>query len=211
MPNNKILYKYRSLKDFKFFMDIILNNRLYAAKYNELNDIREGHYMHDGSLKKITIDDIREIKENTRICSVTTNYKSQPMWVHYADNHTGVVIGFRIKDNNVRHEKVKYTGIKKSVNNNLSNIQSLADDILMHKEQDWKYEEEVRILKNEIETDKLAFINIEIIKIIFGQRIAKDDAEFLTKLIEKLNLKIELLNFKDTQNKKSVLSNTSNI
>ena len=53
MPNNKIFYKYRSLKDFKFFMDIIVNNRLYAAKYNELNDIREGHYMQDGSLKKI--------------------------------------------------------------------------------------------------------------------------------------------------------------
>ena len=211
MPNNKIFYKYRSLKDFKFFMDIILNNRLYAAKYNELNDIREGRYTHNGILKEITVNDIKNIKEDTRICSVTTNYKSQPMWAHYADNHTGVVIGFRIKDDNDRREKVKYTGIKKSVNNNLSDIQSLADDILIHKEKDWKYEKEVRILKNTNETKELVFIDIEIVKIIFGQRIAESDAEFLKKIIEKLNLKIEISNFKETKNKKPVLSNTSNI
>lgn len=192
MPNNQILYKYRSLKDFKFFMDIVVNNRLYAAKYNELNDIREGHYKHDGSLKKITIDNIKGIKEDTRICSATTNTKSQPMWAHYADNHTGVVIGFRINDNEVRRELVKYDEIKKGVNNNLSGMQFLADDILMHKEKDWKYEKEVRILKNTSDTNELVFIDIEIVKIIFGQRMAKNDAEFLEKLVKKLNPEINI-------------------
>lgn len=212
MPDNKIFYKYRSLKDFKFFMDIIINNRLYAAKYNELNDIREGHYMHDGSLTKITIDDIRDIKEDTRICSATTDTKSQPMWAHYADNHTGIAIGFRIKDNDARCKKVKYNGIKKGVNkDNLSEIQVLADDILMYKEKDWQYEKEVRILKNGSDIDKPVFINIEIIKIIFGQRIAKDDADFLKKLIGKFSSTIEILNFQEIKNKKSILSNTSNV
>ncbi|MDQ1341043.1 MAG: hypothetical protein QG567_2201 [Campylobacterota bacterium] len=137
MPDNKIFYKYRSLKDFRFFMDIIVNNRLYAAKYNELNDIREGHYTHDGSLTKITIDNIRDIKEKIRICSATTNTKSQPMWAHYADNHTGIAIGFRIKDNDASCEKIKYNGIKKDVNkDDLPDMQFLAGNILIYKEKD---------------------------------------------------------------------------
>ena len=33
-----ILYKYRTFDNWKYFVDINENERLYAAKYNELND-----------------------------------------------------------------------------------------------------------------------------------------------------------------------------
>mgnify|MGYP001801434879 FL=1 len=41
---NQLLYKYRSLENFKNFVDIILKNRLYAATYKDLNDPMEGKY-----------------------------------------------------------------------------------------------------------------------------------------------------------------------
>ncbi len=41
---NELLYKYRSLDNFKNFVDIILKNRLYAARYKDLNDPMEGQY-----------------------------------------------------------------------------------------------------------------------------------------------------------------------
>ena len=40
----EISYKYRSVDNFRNFVDIILNNRLYAASYQDLNDPMEGHY-----------------------------------------------------------------------------------------------------------------------------------------------------------------------
>lgn len=41
-----LLYKYRSIENFQFFVDIILNKRLYAARYLDLNDPMEGHYIY---------------------------------------------------------------------------------------------------------------------------------------------------------------------
>ena len=40
-------YKFRGLQDLKRFIDIILNKRLYASRYGELNDPMEGVYMTD--------------------------------------------------------------------------------------------------------------------------------------------------------------------
>ena len=35
---DQILYKYRGLENFKFFLDILLNNRLYASEYENMNN-----------------------------------------------------------------------------------------------------------------------------------------------------------------------------
>ena len=39
-----MLYKYRGIKGFRNFVDIIMRNCLYAAPYSKLNDPMEGHY-----------------------------------------------------------------------------------------------------------------------------------------------------------------------
>lgn len=63
MHQSNTLYKYRSLDNFKFFIDIILNNRLYAAKYKDLNDPMEGQYYYqNGELNKTIRDRIRKEK-----------------------------------------------------------------------------------------------------------------------------------------------------
>ena len=41
-----ILYKYRSLTDWKFLIDILMNNQLFAAGFESLNDPMEGRYYH---------------------------------------------------------------------------------------------------------------------------------------------------------------------
>ena len=41
-------YKFRSLDNIRHFLDILVNNRLYAARYDELNDPMEGAYLING-------------------------------------------------------------------------------------------------------------------------------------------------------------------
>ena len=53
------LYKYRSLENFEFFLDILLNKRLYASSYKDLNDAMEGVYYSYG-LKKNILKDIKD-------------------------------------------------------------------------------------------------------------------------------------------------------
>jgi len=44
---NEHYYKFRSLWNLKYFIDIITNERLYAARYDELNDPMEGAFLID--------------------------------------------------------------------------------------------------------------------------------------------------------------------
>ena len=51
-----MLYKYKSLDNLMWILDIILNKRLYAAKYTELNDPMEGIFKHRGLHRNILAD-----------------------------------------------------------------------------------------------------------------------------------------------------------
>ena len=47
------LYKYRTLHDFKRFLEIIIYNKLYACPFTEFTDKKEGHYYYsEGVLKE---------------------------------------------------------------------------------------------------------------------------------------------------------------
>ena len=94
-------YKYRNLKDFERFLDVVINNRMYGAKPRELNDPMEGKF----NKTNLSQDDFKEIRnelKNTRICSLLTKQKDQTfpndylMWSHYADNHNGCCIEVQI-------------------------------------------------------------------------------------------------------------------
>lgn len=42
---SKLYFKYRSLANLRNFLDILINKRLYMAKFTELNDPMEGAYV----------------------------------------------------------------------------------------------------------------------------------------------------------------------
>jgi len=75
-----ILYKYRSLEQFEYVLDILLNERLYCSYYKDLNDPLEGIYasvfsstIFCGNMKSKTYEELEGLDgENypTRICSL---------------------------------------------------------------------------------------------------------------------------------------------
>lgn len=96
-----MLYKYRGVKNFRFFSDIILNKRLYTANYFELNDPMEGHYLYHSGLLDIDIrHKINSEKRKIRICSLSKKCDNEIMWSHYSEGHRGVVIGVEIIETN---------------------------------------------------------------------------------------------------------------
>ena len=108
-----MLYKYRSLKNFKYFVDIIINQRLYASPYFELNDPMEGYYLYSkGNMSEEILKKIKGEKEKIRICSLTRDCSNELMWSHYADGHHGIVVGVEIDSTLYKVKPVIYDGLQ---------------------------------------------------------------------------------------------------
>lgn len=178
-------YKFRDFKNYKYLLDIFLNQRLYASSFRNLNDNFEGQFFSDAfaDIKRYRLNPRKE--DHLSICSFSENYSSHLMWSHYADGHRGIVIGFEIDESKFKIEKVNYNG--------LSSFQDLPhkfDDlkkVFLNKIKDWSYEEENRII-----IERQDFISIEIKEIIFGAETSNYDKLLITKLVEAINPKIKI-------------------
>lgn len=164
-------YKFRSLQNTKRFLDILINERLYASRYDELNDPMEGAYLTDDRHRHI-IELLRVRKYNTRICSLSKDYKHTLLWSHYADGHQGCCIGVSVKNNSEKATEVQY----------VEHVPVIYDDcegtkLLSHKSTLWRYENEVRYFR------KTSYLNVNIHQVIFGYRVSDDDFKFYKKLI----------------------------
>lgn len=178
-------YKFRDLRNYKYLLDIFLNQRLYAASFRNLNDNYEGQFFYNGysELKSIKLNPKKE--EHISICSFSESYENQLMWSHYADGHRGIVIGFQIDDSKYTIEKICYNGLARF--ENLPQKFNDVKKVFSNKLNDYKYEEEYRII-----TEKQDFININIKEVIFGAETPEEDKSIISKLIELVNSSIKV-------------------
>lgn len=182
-----MLYKYRGLQNFKFFIDIILKNRLFAAKYTELNDPMEGQYYYNsGELNRRILNKIASDKGDLRICSLSRVKDNELMWSHYADGHRGVAIGLSIDHNRYDVRPIQYTGL--AYLNGPDIVTDTPREILSHKLNVWSYEEEERIFV----ADRF-YVDVEIKEVITGRRMSNQDFSFIRELIDKINPDIRLI------------------
>lgn len=183
----RILYKYRSLENFKTFIDIILKNRLYAAKFKELNDPMEGQYLYrNGELNIDIRNQLSEEKNNLRLCSLSRVNNNELMWSHYANGQRGVAIGVEINRLEYNIRQVQYNGLPYIQNHNLNN--QTAIEILSHKLEIWNYEEEERVFIH----DK-HYINVKVKEIILGRAMSNYDNGIIRDLIDKINPDIRII------------------
>ncbi len=184
-----MLYKYRDLDNFRFFVDIILNNRFYAAPYTDLNDPMEGYYRYTtGDLSDEVLKSIKGEKKKLGICSLSRNSKIELMWSHYCDGHKGIVIGVEIHDN-YDIQPINYDGLPHIQNQNNLNYEETARAILTNKHQIWTYEEETRVF-----VEGAKYINVEVKEVILGEKMDSRTKGFIRSLVEKINPNIEIIN-----------------
>ena len=168
-------FKYKSLSgdSFRYFVQLLLDQRMYAATFDQLNDPMEGVFLTKDVLDEIRLEEIKSKKNNYRIISmVRKNNNDIPasmlMWSHYADEHRGCCIEFHFA--NEEDEKsvrdIKYVSEVSEVSKKGSNCS--LETILCRKLTDWGYENEVRYIK---QMDNEQTVPIVIDKIFFGMRI----------------------------------------
>jgi hypothetical protein len=182
-----MLYKYKSLGSFDNFVDIILNERIYAAPYFELNDPMEGLYRYaQGTINKQLIEKIKGKKEKIRICSLSRNCNSTLMWSHYADGHKGVAIGVKVHSCE-EVGKVRYEGMSFVQNAARIGSDKTAKNILTCKLDSWVYEEEERVF---VTTGKYAKVMVS--EVVLGSRISDKHKSLVRKLVKSINRSISV-------------------
>jgi len=183
----EILYKYRSLDNFKFFVDIILRKRLYAAMYKDLNDPMEGQYYYsDGELNKGIRSKLKEEKGGLRICSLSKVNNNELMWSHYTNGQRGVVIGVKVDNTAYNVKPIQYNGLSFIKEQNYNN--QTAIEILTHKLEVWNYEQEERVF---VQDD--FFVDVQVIQLITGRVMSNSDFGMVKQLIEKIDPSIEII------------------
>lgn len=168
-------YKYKSLTNIEFLLDMLIRERLYAAYYNELNDPMEGVIRADHTIDRQNEAEWENIIKNFRIACFTNSPDITLMWSHYADGAKGCVVEFEIKDDIPVH-KVSYLKRPQVSKSQLN--EETALNILTYKEKPWKYEQESRvIIKNQ------QFIPIKVKKVVFGHRAPEETVKMLTHIL----------------------------
>lgn len=189
-------YKYRSLKNFARFVDIVMNKRLYGCTYNELDDAMEGRYLHPIGIEKDILTKIHDEKSHYYICSLATSPSSSPMWALYADESKGCCIELEVTSPNWDPYQVHYVKDMPTVDNS-------PIEIITTKHEDWRHQHEVRFLKSYTgEPDNRSrFMSIKIHSIIFGLRVKDEDYRLYKKLINALDkdIKVDKLSWRNTQ------------
>lgn len=183
-----ILYKYRSLENFEFFVDILVNQQLYATTYPNMNDAMEGIYYHLGLTPKI-LREIKKEKDNLMICSLSKKMNDPLLWAHYANGSRGVNLKVEITANYVDIKEIDYTDLPAI--STIVNAQKTAKEILTHKHESWKYEDEVRVF-----TDKPT-VKVLIRQIILGERISPKHRDLVKALTSKLLPDVQIIEFED--------------
>lgn len=173
-------YKYRSLANMKRFIDILMNRRLYASKYLDLNDPMEGFFLYDKNVPRNVVTKLRDERATTLICSLSKTPFNGLMWSMYGDEHKGCCIKLRVTSPNWEEVEVNYNGIKTVVTNHNALIQT----ILGAKSVQWQHEEEVRYINT---NPKSPYLKIEIDTIYLGAKMSRADVSFYTELINMAN------------------------
>lgn len=176
----KFLYKYRSLKDMKRFIDILMNRRLYASKYLDLNDPMEGFFLYDQNIPRPIVSKLRDERATTLICSLSKTPFNGLMWSMYGDEHKGCCIKLKVTSPNWKEVDVNYNSIKTVITNNNASI----DTILGAKSIQWQHEAEVRYINT---NPKSPWLKIDIDTIFFGSKMSRTDVSFYSQLIEMVN------------------------
>jgi hypothetical protein len=162
-----VLYKYLPPDR----IDILENMKICFSPPSKFNDTFDSHYLvpkSQGSTGKI----VRTLLKNRLgIFCLTEQPNNHLMWVHYAKNHTGFVLGFDAPASFFREDR---RALHKVVYQEGPDVFSEPDaNVCLHKSIKWEYEQEWRCIR-EFQPSESRLMDIEpnlITHIIIGSQM----------------------------------------
>jgi hypothetical protein len=186
----QVLFKYRSLENWQFLLDILVNKRLYAAPFKDLNDPMEGRYYYFGDeMTKAFRRVVRARKDDWRICSLTKDPNNTLMWSYYSGGHTGVALGLTVpSSSSCRIRDVFYDSqIGIGPSSQRRPAREVALDILSQKQLSWAHEREVRVFSPS------PYVPIRLREIRLGVKASAIDRELLDTLVRRTNPRVRIV------------------
>jgi len=165
-------YKFRSVENLHFVVDILFNKRLYCPRADQLNDIREGNHLRVGNdqgreLQVIEYGDAVSRQLNgLRVCALTKSFDSHLLWAHYANAYSGLAIEVDVDDADVTPVTYGDDFIYLAQLMESLSPEAAARHALARKYKDWSYEGEVRL----ITTSEYYKLTRPISRLIVGSR-----------------------------------------
>lgn len=210
----KYLYKYKTFDENNYWQDILLNNRLYMSPPSQFNDPFEGKlFPFDSGTCGNSINlaagqmnkDIGQYLDYYRVVCLSGNIRNKAMWAYYASNYSGFAIQFKTFSlqenymvNNVfsRTQRIIYKSNSEEIPCKQIMNRSEADQALrkclLYKSEDWKQEEEFRIIERVTKAKEkyLKFDSNDIESVILGICISDGNRKLITKICKEKNIRI---------------------
>jgi len=169
-------------------VDNLKERRIKISRLEDLNDPFELMWMElpDKEDRKAFRKAKKNISAEYGVICFSKDWSNPVLWSHYAEKHRGVCLGFDIPDDSVIH--VQYTA-KRPVWNIRDGFGRVTIDkksmnvLLETKYKAWEYEDEIRILVELKEQDKIELYfkefdkNFVLREVVLGARCQKDMAE----------------------------------
>jgi hypothetical protein len=144
-------FKFRTVENLHFVIDIIFKKRLFCCKTEVLNDIREADVrVGNDRGREIEIMEFgekitKELREH-RVCALCKSFNNHLLWAHYAGGYTGVAIEVELENDEVEHVTYDDDFIFLSDLIEHNSPSEAARKILSRKYKAWSYEEEIRVI-----------------------------------------------------------------
>ncbi|WP_439448966.1 DUF2971 domain-containing protein [Stenotrophomonas sp. ATs4] len=184
------LYKFKGGGDALYTLDIAMNERLYCAKYRDLNDPFEGQFqtlinrnflLGGLTMGKATfnvtipmpvyaaIEEMDVLAEKpSRVCSLTTAWQDVRMWALYGDSSRGVAFEFEVDEAHAGLHRVEYLEALPEIATGLLSDPTV-EEILGRKTKHWEYEQEWRF----ISADEYVKANGMLTRVLIGSRASE--------------------------------------
>jgi len=186
----KILYKYRALEPWEYLLDVLVNDRLYAATFETLNDPMEGMFTYSkDEVSRRFIREMVEKQSQLRICSLSSTHNSTMMWSYYAEAHKGVILGVEIDENHKNVIEVARVRYAKNISFKAyggSDPEIDARKILSKKLSAWKHEREFRVFS------RSQYVPVRLRQLFLGVKMPRTQQTLIKRFLRKMNSEVEV-------------------
>jgi hypothetical protein len=177
------LYRYMSLDNLWFLLDLVVDKRIHCATWDSLNDPLEGSYevMIDRLTpdQRLTLEQSLEANRNSwRIASFSASATNLLLWSHYAAGHKGVAVELKFPDDQPGLHKVKYSDFSYIFGDDTDPKMSYPG-IFSAKTEEWAYEKEWRIISRE----EFVPLTDPCQRILIGPQVSDRRSRLLRKLL----------------------------